>query len=117
MLRRMDDKASIERRQAVRIPVAIPMELRGERGFSLYGTRTISLGGAFFDRAIPHDVGARLEVAFTLPGDEEQVVCAGEVVNVPDRGGFGMGVRFLDLRPEDKRRLESFVERMRGEAP
>ena len=114
MLRVMADASSLERRRASRIPVAIAVELRDEHGFSLHSSSDISDGGAFFDRAIPHKVGHRLTVSFTLPGDRRPIVCEGEVVNVPDANEYGMGVRFLLMGDEDRRRLVAFIQQMGG---
>jgi uncharacterized protein (TIGR02266 family) len=104
--------SSLERRRAVRANVVIPIEVRDERGFSLHSTRDISSGGVFFDRAIPHPVGEKVELSFTLPGDEKPIRCRGEVVNVPDKKGYGMGIRFLDLSGADAQRLDAFAKLM-----
>jgi uncharacterized protein (TIGR02266 family) len=104
--------SGLERRRATRANVVIPIEVRDEHGFSLHSTRDISSGGAFFDRAIPHPVGAQVELCFTLPGDEKPIRCRGEVVNVPDKKDFGMGIRFLDLSAPDAARLDAFAKEM-----
>jgi uncharacterized protein (TIGR02266 family) len=109
----MNDVPAIERRKAVRLPVAIPIELRHERGFSLYATSDLSEGGAFFPRSIPHPVGSKLSLTFRLPGEEQAVSCDGEVVNVPDQHRLGMGVRFIGLSQDDAQRLSQFT-RARG---
>lgn len=96
--------------------VAVPVELHGERGFLLYSTQDLSLGGAFFDKAIPLPVGAQVTITVRLPGDAP-VVCQGEVVNVPDQKSFGMGVRFLDMQPSDEARLSSFLRSSSKGAP
>ena len=101
--------ASFERRRAVRVSVVIPIEVRDARGFSLHSSSDLSVGGVYFDRAIPHQVGTRVELSFNLPGNERTVVCAGEVVNVPDAHSYGMGVRFLDLSPADEAMLFEFI--------
>lgn len=100
---------SLERRQALRANVVIAVEVRDARGFSLHSTRDLSSGGVYFDRAIPHAVGSRVQLSFTLPGDVKAIRCDGEVVNVPDKKGYGMGIRFLDLAPADATRLEAFA--------
>ncbi|MHB8875949.1 MAG: PilZ domain-containing protein [Myxococcaceae bacterium] len=110
----MTDPSSLERRREARFPVAIAVELRDQRGFSLHSSSDISVGGAFFDRAIPHQVGHRLTVSFTLPGERRPIVCEGEVVNVPDSSSFGMGVRFSMMSDEDRRRLEAFTQQVGG---
>ena len=101
---------SFERRQALRANVVIAVEVRDARGFSLHSTRDISSGGVYFDRAIPHSVGARVQLAFTLPGETRAIRCDGEVVNVPDKHGYGMGIRFLDLAPGDAKLVEDFAK-------
>ncbi len=100
---------SFERRQALRANVVIAVEVRDARGFSLHSTRDISSGGVYFDRAIPHSVGARVQLAFTLPGETKAIRCDGEVVNVPDKRGYGMGIRFLDISPGDATLIEIFA--------
>jgi uncharacterized protein (TIGR02266 family) len=104
--------SSLERRQALRAPVVLTVEVRDGRGFSLHSTRDISSGGVYFDRAIPHPVGARVDLSFTLPGDEKPIRCRGEVVNVPDKKGYGMGIRFLDLSGPDAARIDAFAKQM-----
>ncbi len=100
---------TLERRHAVRIPATLAVEIRYGKGFSLHSSSDISAGGLFFDRAIPHPLGATVDLSFTLPGDTRAVRCGGQVVNVPDSTSFGMGIRFLDLTPEDEARIKSFI--------
>lgn len=103
------DASSLERRRAIRVSVVIPIELRDAHGFSLHSCSDLSVGGVYFDRAIPHQVGSRVELSFNLPGDERTVRCGGEVVNVPDKQEYGMGVRFVDLSPENEAMLYDFI--------
>jgi len=105
----MSDASSLERRRAIRVSVVIPIEVRDARGFSLHSSSDLSVGGVYFDRAIPHQVGTRVELSFTLPGSNHDIVCAGEVANVPDSHAYGMGVRFLDLSPADEAMLFAFI--------
>ena len=104
----MSDSASLERRRESRAPIVIPVELGDARGFSLYSTSDLSVGGAFFDRAIPHPVGAEVKVTLRPPGSPA-IECRGVVVNVPDRSQFGMGVRFEDLSDSGRGQLASFI--------
>ena len=105
----MSDASSLERRRAVRVSVVIPIEVRDARGFSLHSCSDLSVGGVYFDRAIPHPVGSRVELSFSLPGDDRVIVCAGEVANVPDAHAYGMGVQFLDLSPADEAMIYEFI--------
>ena len=86
------------------------MEVRDDRGFSFHSTRDVSSTGCFFDRAIPHRVGAHVELACTLPGEDRAIRCRGEVVNVPDAKSYGMGIRFLDISPGDAARVDAFAK-------
>ncbi|MBL8922724.1 MAG: PilZ domain-containing protein [Myxococcaceae bacterium] len=101
-----------ERRQHLRAFVSIAVEVRDERGFSFHSTRDVSASGCFFDRAIPHAVGARVALSFSLPGDPRTIRCQGEVVNVPDTKEYGMGIRFLDLAPADAQRIDAFARQV-----
>ena len=103
---------SFERRQAFRANVVIAVEVRDAHGFSLHSTRDISSGGLYFDRAIPQSVGARVQLAFTLPGETKSIRCDGEVVNVPDKRGYGMGIQFLDISRQDAEAIESFAKEL-----
>jgi uncharacterized protein (TIGR02266 family) len=104
-----DASSSLERRRAVRVSIVIPIEVRDGHGFTLHSSSDLSVGGVYFDRAIPHKVGTRVDLSFNLPGDARTVVCAGEVVNVPDVHAYGMGVRFIDLSAGDEAMLYEFI--------
>lgn len=104
--------SSLERRSALRVNVSIAVEVRDGRGFSLHSTRDLSSGGVYFDRAIPHQVGSQVDLSFQLPGEPRAIRCRGEVVNVPDAKGYGMGVRFLDIAPADEARIEAFAQQL-----
>lgn len=101
--------ASLERRRAVRVSAVIPIEVRDAHGFTLHSSSDLSVGGVYFDRAIPHAVGTRVELSFNLPGDDRTIACAGEVANVPDAHEYGMGIRFIALSPAHEAMLFDFV--------
>lgn len=50
-----------------------------------------------------------LNLKFRLFNDDVPIEVQAEVRYV--RKGIGMGVRFLDLKPEDRKRIRKFVER------
>lgn len=105
----MAEGLSLERRRDSRLPIVIPVELGDERGFAVHSTSDLSVGGAFFARAIPHPVGAQVKVILRPPA-MAPFTCRGEVANVPDANDFGMGVRFLDLPEAEQTRLADFIE-------
>ena len=98
-----------DRRAHSRGEASISMELTAGGDLYFHVSANISVGGAFFGRAIPHPVGTQVQVSFQLPTGGAPIRCAAEVVNLPERSGMGMGVRFQDLADEDRGRLEAFV--------
>lgn len=100
-----------DRRRATRIRVQVSVEIRDEHGFSLHSVSDLSQGGAFFDRSIPNAVGSKVKVTLLLPG-EPVIQCEGEVVNVPDRKNFGMGLKFFNMSEADQARLTAFTEKL-----
>jgi type IV pilus assembly protein PilZ len=103
-----------ERRSHDRIPVAWPLDYKSTDNF-LYSTITnISAMGIFVYSKEPLPRGTRLQLSFAPPG-EELFTLAGEVtwVNPWREGGDnpnpGMGVRFIDLTPEQRERLVQLV--------
>ena len=69
--------------------------------------RDISVGGMFLeiDEAIP--VGTRLKLRFNLEAREPITVATAEVTY--QIGKMGVGVQFVDLSPEDLKRIGSYV--------
>lgn len=70
-------------------------------------------GGGFFLRTDePYDLWTRLELTFELVPGLEPITCLAEVIWV-NRGGpplvSGMGLRFVEIAPQDKARLDAFL--------
>lgn len=108
-----DDRRRADRRREPRVPVELWVEAAA--GDELYFQRmaNLSVGGAFFAHTVPHEVGTIVQLRFELPGDPEPLACKGEIVSARDEAGEpGMGVRFLELRPADRLRLEQLVEKL-----
>jgi uncharacterized protein (TIGR02266 family) len=106
---------SLERRSQLRVDVSIAVEVRDESGdFTIHSSKDLSTGGLFFDRAIPQAVGAAVKLEFRLPGDPSPIKCDGQVVNVPDTHGFGMGINFVFLKEADRLRIEEFIQNRSG---
>jgi hypothetical protein len=66
----------------------------------------LSARGAFIDSMMAAPVGTRFSVKFELPSGPIQLEA--EVVHSMEH--FGMGVRFLDVTPEQHTRLEQVVQ-------
>ncbi|MBL8678396.1 MAG: TIGR02266 family protein [Myxococcales bacterium] len=103
-----------ERRSHDRIPVAWPVDFKSQDNF-LYSTITnISAMGIFVYSKEPLPRGTRVVLSFAPPG-EELLSLVGEVAWInPWRDGGdnpnpGMGIRFVDLEPEQRERLVQLV--------
>ena len=108
--RRNNERRQGERRAAPRVPLELWME--EAVGEEIYFRRTgnVSLGGVFFDNAIPHQAGTELTLKFTLPGDREMVVARGTVVNKGNNTNpLGMRVRFVNIEGDGKLRIKNFI--------
>ena len=99
-----------ERRKETRHNVVITVEITCGTSLSLQACENLSGGGAFFRHAIPFKVGTTVTVRFTLPGERRDIQCQGEVANVPIKGSYGMGVKFLGLSDDERQRINKFAE-------
>jgi uncharacterized protein (TIGR02266 family) len=101
-----------ERRSAERYPVELWVEESSDRELYFQRGANISAGGIFLERTIPHAKGTVINLRFSLPGDGNAIEVKGEIVNVgEDATDLGMGVKFLDLRDNDRERIEAFIAR------
>ena len=106
----MSEKES-ERRREIRIPVEIWVEEITDEG-DLYFQRAgnISVGGLYFEKTIPHPKGTIVNVKFSLPGSTVIILVRAEIVSASrDLDGLGMGLKFLDLKPADRKSVEEFI--------
>jgi hypothetical protein len=95
-----------ERRKSPRVRCDVPLELRPEDEANMWGKASdISIGGCFIEMPIPLKPGAKFEIALWI-GDKK-VQLKGEVVT--SAPGFGIGVRFLDVSPQDLALLEKHI--------
>lgn len=96
-----------ERRKSRRVRCDVPIELRPQGEANMWGkTSDISIGGCFIEMPIPLKPGAKFEIALWI-GDKK-IRLKGEVVT--SAPGFGIGVRFLDVSPQDLALLEKHIE-------
>lgn len=109
-MKQMDDK-----RAQRRIPVEIWMEVEGEGELYFQRASNLSVGGAFFTQTFPLPIGTKVQLRFSLPGEENQdenpIDCRAEIVSTKE---LGMGVRFADLKPEDLQRIEALIDKHLG---
>lgn len=109
--RRQGERRRGDRRQNARAPLDLWVE--EEKGNELYFRRTgnISPGGIYFEQTIPHSLGTRVKIRFSLPGNADVIEAEGEIVNTPEvKDGLGMGLEFRDLDAATQKRIQKWVD-------
>jgi uncharacterized protein (TIGR02266 family) len=106
---------TVERRQGNRVPVQIWVEEKTERELYFQRSANISAGGIYLENTIPHPVGTRVTLRFTLPGDTEKFEVHAEVAAaIAGEEEFGMGLKFVDLGANVAERIRQYVARTSG---
>ena len=115
----MSDEAkneNIDRRRWQRVLVDLEVDYGNEDNYLFAYIRDISATGIFVRTNTPESAGTRLNLRFKPADGGAMLEVEGEVIWVnPYRPGHsdnlhpGMGIRFVDLEPEDRHRLEQFV--------
>jgi uncharacterized protein (TIGR02266 family) len=102
-----------DRRAHRRIPIETEVSFGSETTFYTGFTRDLGSGGLFVAADPPLPIGTGVDLRFSLPDEGPAIAVRAEVrwLRVQDAGDAqpGMGLRFLDLAPEDLRRIEGFV--------
>jgi uncharacterized protein (TIGR02266 family) len=100
-----------ERRGATRIPLEMWVEetTGSERYFRRAGN--LSRGGLRLEHTIPLPVGTVVNLTFTLPGESTSVEVLAEIVSATPPEDLRMGVKFLDIKPEARARIDAFLVR------
>lgn len=106
------DRRSGERRRWPRVPVHLWGETTDGEATYFHQAADLSAGGVFFETAIPLPVGTVVSVRLDEPAGGAFFEGRGVVVNVPDHGRPGMGVRFVDVDEAGRARLEAAVARL-----
>ena len=78
--------------------------------------RNISQGGAFLASRQSLKIGDRFPVEFVLPDNKTVVRCTSEVIwkkryNRIGVASEGIGIRFVDLAPEQKKLLGEWIDK------
>ncbi len=104
---------SKERRRELRVPVEMFVEESHERATYFQHSSNLSRGGIFLEKTVPHPVGTRVALQFTLPGDQTPMRVQAEIVSALDSDSqLGMGLRFVEEWPELTRRIDSFIAQL-----
>ena len=99
--------AGKDRRRSLRVQCSIPAELHPVGQPVTWGNVSdLSLGGCFVEMPMPLPVHAKFEIALWL--GETKLRLHGEVACASQ--GFGMGLRFINLSPEDRECLRRHLK-------
>lgn len=103
-----DSTQSVDRRQYKRLPTSFHAEIFAENALhSASRVTEISMGGCTIETSKTLPRGAFLELMITPASDEEAITI--ETAMVCSVRQDSMGVRFLELRSNDKQRLSQVV--------
>jgi len=114
LLREAAELLEVEPRVRTRALVRAEIECGLGTAAFLAQTENVSATGALIRSERRPALGTRLPIRLQLPDDPAPIECTGEVVRHADRdreGVSGFAVRFVDLTPSQRQRLESWVLR------
>jgi DNA-binding response OmpR family regulator len=99
-----------ERRRNTRVAVQIPVTLRFNDGDSQQHAATIDLGEGGIAVKLPQRPrnSDSMSVHFLLPGTEYNIACIGQTAW--ENAGRQFGIRFVDLSPENRAQLKTWLE-------
>lgn len=106
-----------QQRAAERHNVEVSVDLESDSNFYTGLTQNISAGGLFIATHQIKRVGDRVHLKFSLPGSSRAIECDTEVRWIRENsslhrtdGASGMGVRFIDMSPDDAQAIQAFIE-------
>jgi uncharacterized protein (TIGR02266 family) len=110
------DKDMTERRRSPRYEVVLKLRYETEEAFGDTVIRSLSSSGLYLSTQTPFNVGSEFAIVVDLPQKEAWIKGTCEVVwvNEIDTENYpkGMGVRFIQMAPEYRSRLEAYLADM-----
>lgn len=111
-----------DRRADQRVEIELDVHYRTVQEFLTAYSRNISGGGVFVRTPQPQPLNQKVLIRFTLPGVDRKFEIHGIVVwasSASSRSSFpsGMGIKFLDLQPEEQQILLDFVNKGSATGP
>ena len=106
------------RRDGVRAPIEISVDLSTLGIYYLSRIVNISTGGAFICHPDIKPIGTLLKISFKLPLDSHPIETDAQVTWSYKQAGkakpssTGMGIKFLKISPDDQKRIENYVEQL-----
>ncbi len=107
----------IERRKHPRVLIRAMVDYESQDTFLYDYSQNLSEGGLFINTKNPLSVGEVLDLKFSLPDVEKVFQVKGEVrwVIEDEKDGLmrGMGIAFKDLDEDDKKLIQSYIEKLK----
>jgi len=110
-----------DRRASPRHAITLRVDYKRMNTFFADYAKNISKGGTFIRTNKPLDVGTEFVFVLSIPEQSEQLQLRGEVMWTVDETRAtterppGMGIRFRFVDDDERKRLETFVERLMSE--
>ena len=100
----------------MRVPTRLAVAFRNFGELQCCLMTNLSRGGLFIATEQPAEIGTRLELQLHIEETGERIDTPTEVVSRNVGPGFasderGMGLRFLEMKPETQRAIDEFYER------
>ena len=97
-----------ERRQYARMKCSNSIQLHPEgEAAPIWGKAAdLSTGGCFVEMPMPLNKGTKLKVGLWL--NQTKLMLTGKVVN--SRPGYGIGIQFIEVQPQDAENLRQFLK-------
>ena len=115
----MGDYSGKEKRFHARYRVHIKVDYETKDMFLSNYVTNISKGGVFIETKSPFPVSSEIELALELPEAQSTIHAQGRVSWTYDikKGGplvivQGMGIKFTDIKPDDIKVLETYIEEL-----
>jgi len=96
-------------RRSMRIFVKIEVEGQTKKESFFGKTENISSDGIFVICDKNLELNSHLILKFFLPGCKDEIIVKGIVVRIDSLKNIGYGIKFVDLLPETKNKLEDFI--------
>jgi uncharacterized protein (TIGR02266 family) len=109
------DKKHAEQRQSVRVPLALKVDFESYGKIGECLMTNMSLGGVFIATASPLPIGTPFLVRLRIEESGECLELSGEVASQDvsadlSREQRGMGIRFVNLSEEQRKRVSDLYE-------
>lgn len=118
VLEQVASRLGMARRLAQRVLARLEVKVEQRVEKLVCQSENVSATGILLKTDRDYPVGTRLALCFDLPSDGSRFECDGEVVRHVDEereGLRGIGIRFLDVKPEATGRLEGFLKTLLAE--